>query len=370
MADDALELPVRIPGAGQAAGDLDRVASAGQRTAQSMDRAEVSVKKTASAMDSLKQKLGSGEVLRNAAASAVLLSQSASGSADKVAALAGALAMVPGPIGAVSAAVAVGATVWSTYGKSAEEAANKAKAAAAASAEAVRTAMANQEQAKKALAAASGGATGDAARLAEVSGVSEADVKKYSVLYGGDTTAGTAAAAALQEAGLSAEARAKLEKQADLIARTGGKVDMPALIKSAQDEQTAIGAAAARRAQGGPLAPLTPIAGQGTAAATIAEALGISESAAQVRIDRATSAGGQAQENLRRGAIGEAFNAPSQALDNFRSALNDATQALREAEAAQRRAPPAERSGTGRALFGNSLDRYDANMRFSATGSY
>jgi hypothetical protein len=73
----------------------------------------------------MKRKMMSGEVIRNTAASFALLATSAGGTTDKIAALGGALASIPGPIGMMSAAVAAGATVWGIFGKKAKEASDE-----------------------------------------------------------------------------------------------------------------------------------------------------------------------------------------------------------------------------------------------------
>lgn len=116
MSDD-LVLNVKVNGADPAANALDRVGA--------------SVSRTASTWDRLKTKLGSGEVLRNAAASAALLATGAGNTTDKVAALGGALASIPGPVGLVASAVAIGATALGVFGKAAEQAERKAAELAA-----------------------------------------------------------------------------------------------------------------------------------------------------------------------------------------------------------------------------------------------
>lgn len=110
---------------------LDVEARGAQQAASQLDRVGASVSRTGSAWDSLKRKMGSGEVLRNAAASAALLASGSGNATQKVAALGGALASIPGPIGAISAAVAVGATVLDVFGRSAAEAERKAAELAA-----------------------------------------------------------------------------------------------------------------------------------------------------------------------------------------------------------------------------------------------
>jgi hypothetical protein len=115
MAD--LVLTVEAQGTAQAAAGIDRV---GQ-----------SVQRTGTTWDALKRKMGSGEVLRNAAASAALLGSGSGNATQKVAALGGALAAIPGPVGLVASAVAVAATVFDVFSKNAE-AAEKAAAELAA----------------------------------------------------------------------------------------------------------------------------------------------------------------------------------------------------------------------------------------------
>ena len=111
MSDD-LVLKVKVDGADAAAAGVDKVGA--------------SVTRTAGTWDKLKAKLGSGEVLRNAAASAALLGTGAGGATLKIAALGGALAAIPGPVGLIASAVAVGATVLDTFAKSAENAEKEA----------------------------------------------------------------------------------------------------------------------------------------------------------------------------------------------------------------------------------------------------
>lgn len=115
MAD--LTLDVEARGTEQAAAGMDKVASSTAKAGATWDR--------------LKQKLGSGEVLRNAAASAALLASGAGNTTDKIAALGGALASIPGPVGLVASAVAVGATALGVFGKQAEAAERRAAELAA-----------------------------------------------------------------------------------------------------------------------------------------------------------------------------------------------------------------------------------------------
>lgn len=105
---------------------LDVEARGTERAAAGMDKVASSTAKAGATWDSLKRKLGSGEVLRNAAASAALLASGAGNTTDKIAALGGALASIPGPVGMVASAVAVGATVLGVFSKQAEEAEKKA----------------------------------------------------------------------------------------------------------------------------------------------------------------------------------------------------------------------------------------------------
>lgn len=106
MAD--LVLTVEAQGTAQAAAGLDRVGA--------------SVNRTASGWDALRKKMGSGEVLRNAAASAALLGTGAGNVTQKVAALGGALASIPGPVGLIASGVAVAATVLDVFAKNTEAA--------------------------------------------------------------------------------------------------------------------------------------------------------------------------------------------------------------------------------------------------------
>jgi len=112
MAD--LVLTVEAQGTAQAAAGIDRVGHSVTRTGQSWEM--------------LKRKMGSGEVMRNAAATSVLLSVGSDRAAQKVAALASAFSAIPGAVGATASAIAVAATVYDLI----EQRAEAAKAAIAA----------------------------------------------------------------------------------------------------------------------------------------------------------------------------------------------------------------------------------------------
>lgn len=110
---------------------LDVEARGTAQAAAGMDKVATSTAKAGATWDQLKRKLGSGEILRNAAASAALLATGVGNTTQKVAALGGALASIPGPVGMVAAAVAVGATALDVFGKSAEQAEKQAAELAA-----------------------------------------------------------------------------------------------------------------------------------------------------------------------------------------------------------------------------------------------
>lgn len=361
MADDALELPVRIPGASQAAGDLDKVSQAGTRTATAMDRAEVSTRKTASSFDMLRQKLGSGEVLRNAAASAVLLSSSASGSAEKVAALAGALATIPGPVGAISAVVAVGATIWGTYGRTSAEAAAKAKQASADALAAFQRATDGQIAAQAKLAAAARSA-GPGARLLGVSGASRGQAQDLAAIAGGDSSAGVAGAAALAESGLAPLDQEAVIKQLDEAARIGAEVSgatITAAIKAKQDEVKALAARAQFSARQGALfSPTSPIEQTtDTRVAGLSGITGLSESVVMSRLRNAASPEGQMREAAIRAPIASSTSLPDQELRNFQDALRDATNALRQAKVPMAEAAAMQAQGWSRDPYDKTLQR-------------
>lgn len=222
MAD--LELTVAARGTEQAAAGLDNVGRAGTRAASSMQQADRAILGTSTAMDRLASKLRSGEVLRNAAASAVLLGSSASGAVDKIAALGGALAAIPGPIGIIAGAVALGASAWSAWGKSAEEAARKAKEAA----DAIAGATAARDKALAAVAArATGTALGlgdDARRYATTPGASGLDRERLLALNPSDPGFALRGAAALAESGLDASGRERVLDALSQARRVGAKI--------------------------------------------------------------------------------------------------------------------------------------------------
>jgi len=198
MAD--INLSVATTGAPQAAAALDNVAK--------------SVNNTSKSWDSLKQKLGSGEVLRNAAGTAALLATNAGSTTDKVAALGGALASIPGPIGAVAAGVAVAATVLGVYRKSAEEAAKATAELAKQLADLGKQKLAAQS----ALANAVGGAAlrvGQDARAFNSSGASQRNLDAFQRLTPGDPNAALRAATQLARSGLSEGGQADVVKMAE-----------------------------------------------------------------------------------------------------------------------------------------------------------
>lgn len=221
MAD--INLSVATVGAPQAAAALDNVAK--------------SVNNTSKSWDSLKQKLGSGEVLRNAAGTAALLATNAGSTTEKVAALGGALASIPGPIGAVAAGVAVAATVLGVYRKSAEEAAKATAELAKKLADLGKQKLA----AESALAGAVGGAAlrvGQDARAFNSSGASQRNLDAFQVLTPGDPNAALRNATQVARSGLSDAGQAdvvKIAERAHNIGETIGQAFIETAIATVKE---------------------------------------------------------------------------------------------------------------------------------------
>lgn len=194
MAD--LVLTVEAQGTAQAAAGIDRV---GQ-----------SVSRTGNSWDMLKRKIGSGEVLRNAAASAALLGMGTGDATQKVAALGGALASIPGPIGLLASGVAVAATVLDVFGKSA--------AAAEKAAQELAATLANLGKQKvEAQSALAGRITSAAVRVGpdirrfRAAGGTEAGLSTAQELMPGDATGALRLGTQLAASGLSAAGRKTAE---------------------------------------------------------------------------------------------------------------------------------------------------------------
>jgi hypothetical protein len=142
MTTPGLTVPVAAPGlsetsqgfeklgqsATQATGGMQKAAGAADNFSRSATKAAASTRGAGDAFAGLATKVRSGEVLRNGAASFALMATAGDGALEKIAALGGAFAMIPGPIGIASAAIAVGATVLNVFAKSAEEAEKQAQA--------------------------------------------------------------------------------------------------------------------------------------------------------------------------------------------------------------------------------------------------
>lgn len=185
---------------------LDVEARGTERAAAGMDKVANSTAKAGATWDALKRKLGSGEVLRNAAASAALLASGAGNTTDKIAALGGALASIPGPVGLVASAVAVGATALGVFSKQAEAAEKRAAELAATLANLGKERGAAQE----ALAGRITGAAlklGPAAARFGAAGGSAAGLSAAQGLAGGDAAGALALGTQLAEGGLSTAQR-------------------------------------------------------------------------------------------------------------------------------------------------------------------
>lgn len=186
MAD--LTLDVETRGAEQAAAGMDKVASSTAKAGATWDR--------------LKQKLGSGEVLRNAAASAALLASGAGNTTDKIAALGGALASIPGPVGLVASAVAVGATALGVFSKQAEVAEKRAAELAATLANLGKERGAAQGALAGRLSGAAARLGGGVSRFASAGGSAEG-LSAAVGLAGGDASGGLAIGTQLAGGGLT-----------------------------------------------------------------------------------------------------------------------------------------------------------------------
>jgi hypothetical protein len=138
MADYAdLTINFSTPGLTEAAAGMDKLGKAGVTAAANVTKAEGAIAgagkaaaKSSDMMEKLQTKLRSGDVIRNTAASFALMGTASMGATEKVAALAGAMASLPGVAGLAAAAVAAGATIFSIYSKAADAAAAKVKALA------------------------------------------------------------------------------------------------------------------------------------------------------------------------------------------------------------------------------------------------
>lgn len=208
MAD--LDLTVDVKGADQAAAGLDKVGA--------------SAAKTGNTWDQLRRKMGSGEVLRNAAASAALLSVGAGNTTQKIAALGGALASIPGPVGLIASGVAVAATVLDVFTKNAEQ----AEKAAAELAATLANLGKEKQAAQLALAGRITGAAlrvgGDARRFA-LAGGRRSEQEALQALSPGDPGAALRQATILAESGLSDEKRRKAVGVAQEAGNLGYQVD-------------------------------------------------------------------------------------------------------------------------------------------------
>lgn len=221
MAD--LTISVAATGAEQAAGSLDRVGSAANRAGTGFDALSRQTERSGSTWDRVSKKFGSGEVLRNAAASTVLLANGSASATDKVAALGGALASIPGPVGAIAAVVALGASAWSAWTKSAEEAAKQAAETAAA----IEAATGVRDKAMAAVAARASStalALGADVRLAGATGADPEERKRLQRLNPNDPGFALRGAAALAESGLTGEGRGKVLEVLDASRAIGEKI--------------------------------------------------------------------------------------------------------------------------------------------------
>ena len=214
-----IEVPVSSPGLPQTAEGFGRLATNADKAAGGMLKTSAQADKMSKSFESLKQKMGSGEVIRNTAASFALMAVQGNGAMEKVAGLSGALASIPGPIGMVAAGVAAAATIFNVYSKSAEQAAKET--------EALKKEIVALGQAKgaaqKTLADAIGGAAkahGMGLRKAASMGASQEDIGTGLSLTGGDAAASLGIAGALGASKLDAEGKA------DVVSRLKALRDM------------------------------------------------------------------------------------------------------------------------------------------------
>jgi hypothetical protein len=241
-----IEVPVSAPGLGATTDGFNKLGNAAEKSAGSMVKTSAGVDRMGKSFESLKAKLGSGEVIRNGAASMALMATAGTGAAEKVAGLAGALASVPGPIGLVAAGVAAAVTIFNVYSKSAEEAAKRTaelkKEIAALGKE--------RTSAQMALAGQIAGAAkthGTGLRKAMSQGASEADIQTGLSLTGGDAAtslgvAGALGASKLDQAGKD-EVVARLKAFRDMGNEVTAKVVTDAIKQREYELQAATGSA-------------------------------------------------------------------------------------------------------------------------------
>lgn len=218
-----IEVPVSAPGAAQTADDFKKVAKNANDAAGGMQKTSAQAEKMSKSWTALKAKLGSGEVIRNTAASFAIMAVQGDGAMEKVAGLAGALSSIPGPIGMVSAGVAAAATIFNVYSKSAERAAQET--------EALKKEIQALGQAKGAaqqtLANAIGGAAkthGAGLRKAAGMGASQEDIGTGLSLTGGDAASSLGIAGALGASGLKDEDKADIVSQLKAVRDMGIEV--------------------------------------------------------------------------------------------------------------------------------------------------
>ena len=220
-----IEVPVSSPGLVPTADGFGKLATNADRAATGMMKTSAQADKMSKSFASLKQKMGSGEVIRNTAASFALMATQGNGAMEKVAGLSGALASIPGPIGMVAAGMAAAATIFNVYSKSAEEAAKKTEDLKK---EVVALGQA-KGAAQKTLADAVGGAAkahGMGLRKAMSMGASQEDIGTGLSLTGGD------AAESLGIAGSLGAAKLDAAGKADVVDRLKALRDMGVEISS------------------------------------------------------------------------------------------------------------------------------------------
>lgn len=270
MTTPGLSVPVSAPGlaettqgftnlgtqATQATGGMTKAAGAVDNFSRSTQRAATSISKTNDAFGGLSSKLRSGEVLRNGAASFALLSTAGDGAIDKIAALGGAFAAIPGPVGIAASAIAVGATVLNVFIKNAEEAEKATQALKASLVDLGKQRIVAQDT----LAARIGGAAAKIGPdlLANIARGGGGKTRRQD-LFGGDIVAGLQYGAKMASSGLDAASQEKVDKALKDQANAGERITSEmqdraiAVIKEAQQNSSGgdntLEVAAARDAQ-------------------------------------------------------------------------------------------------------------------------
>lgn len=231
-----IEVPVSAPGLASTADGFNRLGASATTASGAMVKVSGSTDKMARSYDALRQKLGSGEVIRNASASFALMATSSAGTTEKIAGLAGALASVPGPIGLVAAGVAAAATIFSVYSKSAEEAARKTEELK----KELLSLGTARASAQKSLADAVGGAAvklGPGLRRALGRGASQTDLNTGSELAPGDASGALGIAGALGGSKLDAAGKAKVIDRLKALRAMGEDVSAATVVQAIKNRE-------------------------------------------------------------------------------------------------------------------------------------